>query len=144
MRGRVVALGAVVVAAVAVVGWTLSRPAHNAATSSRTGASPSATTAAPDNNGHDAATALARLAADPASLVAAGAQPQVGGGARQGVPAGSVVAVAERSWAPDGIGGGTMTVTVTPPGGAAVTYAAVMELETTGWKVLATVPLAGS
>jgi hypothetical protein len=50
--------------------------------------------------------------------------------------------VDEGSWAPDGLGGGTITVTVTPPGGKATTYTAVMITEGGRWKVLATMPLA--
>jgi hypothetical protein len=87
---------------------------------------------------HQVATALQRLAVDPASLVASGAAPEVVGRARQGVPAGSRVSVDERSWSPDSVGGGTIVVTVIPPGSVAQTYAAVMVSEHGSWKVLAT------
>jgi hypothetical protein len=90
----------------------------------------------------EVARALAALSADPASLVASGATGQVGGRARQAVPDGSVVRADEGSWAPDGMGGGTITVTVTPPGATATTYTAVMVEEGGRWKVLATMPLA--
>jgi len=93
---------------------------------------------------HEAATALAKLASDPASLVASGAGPEAMAGARTAVPAGSRVKVVESSWAPDGVGGGAVTVTVSPPQGVPVTYAAVMVHEPGGWKVLATLPLASS
>jgi hypothetical protein len=112
-----------------------SRPSPSAPVS----ADPSAATDA-----RDVAGALAALGTDPQSLVAAGAAPDVGGRAKQGVPTGSKVITSEQSWAPDGVGGGTIAVTVTPPGGAAVTYAAVMVREGGRWKVLATVPLAAA
>jgi hypothetical protein len=87
------------------------------------------------------AAALAALGTDPQSLVAAGAVQDVGGRAQQAVPGDSRVTAAEHSWAPDGVGGGTIAVTVTPLWGTAVTYAAVMVREGGRWKVLATVPL---
>jgi hypothetical protein len=93
---------------------------------------------------HEAVVALAKLASDPASLVATGAGPEALAGARAAVPAGSRVVVSDGSWAPDGAGGGTVMVTVTPPQGGPVSYAAVMVHEAGGWKVLATFPLASS
>jgi hypothetical protein len=66
---------------------------------------------------HEAVVALAKLASDPASLVATGAGPQALAGARTAVPVGSRVVVSEGSFAPDGAGGGTVMVTVTPPQG---------------------------
>jgi hypothetical protein len=89
----------------------------------------------------DVAAALRRLSTDPASLVADGAEGELGGRARQAVPVGSAIVVHERSWTPDGAGGGLMTVTVTPPGRARQTYAAVMVHQDNGWKVLATIPV---
>jgi len=88
--------------------------------------------------------ALAKLVSDPASLVASGAGPEALAGARVAVPAGSKVDVAKPSWASDGVGGGTVLVTVSSPQNPPVTYAAVMVHESDGWKVLATVPLASS
>jgi hypothetical protein len=85
--------------------------------------------------------ALGKLATDPESLVASTSQQRVAGQSRQGVPAGSIVTADERSWLPDGAGGGVMTVTVTPPGHHPVSYAAVMQHEIGGWKVLATLAL---
>ena len=100
------------------------------------------TTAA--SQAHEAVVALAKLASDPASLVASGAGPEALAGARAAVPAGSKIVASEGSWAPDGAGGGTVMVTVTPPQGGPVSYAAVMVHEAGGWKVLATFPLASS
>src|SRR5262245_2895773 len=83
--------------------------------------------------GPQVAAALNGLATDPSALVASGAVVQ--GPVSQAVPPGSTVSSDVRSWAPDGIGGGTMLVTVTPPGGKPVTYAAVMVQQDGRWKV---------
>jgi len=90
---------------------------------------------------HEVAVALGRLVTDPESLVASSSRDQVGGRARQGVPAGSTVEVDEASWAPDGVGGGVVLVTVGSPGMSPVTFAAVMVLEVGQWKVVETVPV---
>lgn len=87
------------------------------------------------------AEALGGLADNPDSLVAADVRSAIGGRAREAVPAGSTVSANPASWQPDGLGGGTMTVTVTSPGQPAVTYTAVMVKEESGWKVVGTVPL---
>lgn len=84
------------------------------------------------------ANALKKLTTNPASLVAAGAQADVGGRAAQALPAGSKVTPDPKSWEPDGLGGGVMTVSVTSPGSPPVDYAAVMVNEGGAWKVLAT------
>ena len=65
----------------------------------------------------------------------------MGGRARRAVPKGSKVTPIQRTWAPDGAGGGTMTVRVAAPGKPPVTYATVMVREPDGWKVLATIPM---
>ncbi|MFJ3234455.1 hypothetical protein [Streptomyces sp. NPDC086787] len=85
--------------------------------------------------------ALERLSTDPSSLVAAGARTEVGGRAARGVPKGAKVTPEPATWAPDGVGGGVMTVTVASPGRPAVSYAAVMVNENGAWKVLATMKL---
>jgi len=90
------------------------------------------------------ADALRKLPGDPQELVASGAQGQVAGRARQAIPPGTTVTPYEKSWAPDGVGGGTMLVTVAVPGRAPVTYDAIMVSEGGRWKVLATVPVAAS
>lgn len=87
------------------------------------------------------AVALRGLATDPGALVASAAREQVGGQATQAVPPGSTVTPDSASWAPDGVGGGTMTVTLAAPGQPATTYAVVMVREGDTWKVLATVAL---
>ncbi|MGW3098296.1 hypothetical protein ACWDCC_33195 [Streptomyces sp. NPDC001102] len=85
--------------------------------------------------------ALRKLATDPSSLVASSAKKEVADGAARAVPKGAKVTPRPASWEPDGAGGGVMTVTVAPPGGTAVDYAAVMVNEGGSWKVLATMPL---
>ncbi|GAA0610646.1 hypothetical protein GCM10009547_10860 [Sporichthya brevicatena] len=87
------------------------------------------------------AEALGKLADDPANLVASDVRSAIGGRAREAVPAGSTVSANPATWQPDGLGGGTMTVTVTSPGQPAVTYTAVMVKEQSGWKVVGTVPM---
>jgi hypothetical protein len=90
------------------------------------------------------ADALRKLPDDPQALVASEAQGQVAGRARQAIPPGTTVMPDEKSWAPDGVGGGTMLVTVTVPGRAPVTYDAIMVSQGGQWKVLATIPVAAS
>ncbi|MFN8099784.1 MAG: hypothetical protein U0Q21_16015 [Dermatophilaceae bacterium] len=86
-----------------------------------------------------AATALAELPDDPASVLATDAKKLVPD-PRSAVPAGTTIHADEATWAPDGTGvGGTMTVHITYPGKPAATYLAVLVKETSGWKVLATV-----
>lgn len=87
------------------------------------------------------ADALRKLASKPQSLVATDVQSAVGGDARNAVPKGARVTPAENSWHPDGLGGGTMTVSVAAAGKPAATYSAIMIKERTGWKVLGTVPM---
>jgi hypothetical protein len=91
---------------------------------------------------HAVATALGQLADKPAELVAADVQSAIAGRAAEAVPKGSTITPNEASWHPDGLGGGTMTVTVTLSGKPAVTYSAIMVKEKTGWKVVGTMPMA--
>jgi hypothetical protein len=135
-RTVVVSVAGVAVVALVVLAGTLT-VTHR---SHRKAAGLAATAVSP-NQAHQVAQALASLATDPQSLVASGAAGQVNGRARQAVPAGSKVVVDEKSWAPDGLRGGTMAVTVTAPGKPPVTYVAVMVSEGRRWKVLATFPL---
>jgi len=137
------AAGVVVVGAVVLVG-ALALAQHRRPKTMGVPATATAPTQA-----QQVAQALASLSTHPQSLVASGAAGQVDGQARRAVPAGSKVAVDEKSWAPDGLGGGTILVTVTPPGEPPHAYAAVMVLERGQWKVLATfavatAPAAGS
>lgn len=141
-RVAVVASVLVVVAAAAAAFLVVTRIGTGGATSARHARA--ATSAAPDQAAKDAgaaAAALGRLGADPQSLVATQAAGHVGMQARTAVPAGTKVAPDATSWAPDGVGGGTMSVTLRPPGRPSTSYAAVMVKEGGAWKVLATLPL---
>jgi hypothetical protein len=84
---------------------------------------------------------LRTLATNPQNLVADEARLRLGGHVSQAVPRGLRVTPDVASWAPDGIGGGTMLVTVARPGQVPMTYAAVMVFEHHSWKVLATFPV---
>jgi len=137
-KGRRWALPAAGVAVVAVV--VLAGALVLTQNRDRKVATPAAEASSPEQ-ARQVAQALASLTTDPQSLVASGAAGQVNGRARQAVPAGSKVVVDEKSWAPDGLGGGTIMVTVTAPGEPPVTYATVMVPEDGKWKVLATFPL---
>jgi hypothetical protein len=95
----------------------------------------------PETDARQVAEALGRLVSDPESLVASGAGEEMAGQAREAIPVGSRVDVDESSWAPDGTGGGVITVEVTSPGQGTTEYAAIMVLEGDAWKVAATVPL---
>lgn len=108
---------------------------------STTGATPPATTSTPATDAQDVVEALQRLATDPSSLMASGVDDMIDGTADQAVPAGSTVSVDEGSWAPDGIGGGTIVVTISTADGVAASYLAVMVEDAGAWKVLATVPV---
>ena len=97
--------------------------------------------AASTGDAQGAAAALSKLVASPSTLVASSSRLRVDGHARQGVPLGSKVTTNVASWMPDGLGGGVMQVTITAPGQASVTYAAIMVHEPDGWKVLETIPI---
>ncbi|MGQ0625246.1 MAG: hypothetical protein ACT4PP_11445 [Sporichthyaceae bacterium] len=89
----------------------------------------------------EVAAALSRLAQDPESLVATDVRSAIGTQARAGVPAGTTVTPNPATWQPDGLGGGTMTVTLSGGGQPTVVYSAVMIEEEDGWKVVGTIPL---
>lgn len=90
---------------------------------------------------HAVAAALIALPNNPQRLVAADAEATVAGQARRAIPAGTTVAPDEKSWRPDGVGGGTMLLGVQLRGQLAVTYLAVMVREAGNWKILATMPV---
>lgn len=138
------AVGAVLVSVIAIAAVVTNQKTVGAQRSSPMATRSHATRTPVATQAQAVTAALAKLASEPASLVSSGASPEALAGARTAVPAGSKVSVAESSWAPDGVGGGTVMVTVSPPQGGPVTYAAVMVHEPSGWKVLATIPLASS
>lgn len=107
-------------------------------------ASFAASAVAGSEDGQQVAGALRKLPDDPQAAVASGAQGQVSGRARQAIPSGTTVTPDQKSWAPDGVDGGTMLVTVRVPGHAPVTYDAIMVSQGGQWKVLATIPVAAS
>jgi hypothetical protein len=111
-------------------------------TETGTSASGSSASPAPSDAGqaHEVAVALEKLSTDPDSLVSSSSRGQVGGSARDAVPAGTRVTVDENSWASDGLGGGTIEVgLITRTSNA--TYLAVMVREADEWKVVATIPI---
>jgi len=128
-----VSAGAVVITALVVGVLWLGNRGDSSATRS------SVAVQAPLRQAGEVAAALRRLSSDPQSLVASGARSQVGGRARQAFPPGTTVVPDAKSWAPDGLGGGTMLVTVAVPGQAPVSYDAIMVSEAKRWKVLATI-----
>jgi hypothetical protein len=88
-----------------------------------------------------AAAALRNLSTNPTSLEASSVRSRVAGRENQAVPRGAIVVPNEKSWMPDGHGGGVMTVTVSRPGTIPINYAAVLVRDHGAWKVLATVPV---
>lgn len=142
-----VAFSLAVMALLAAAAWiTLTLGSSSGEDSSTSSAVTTTTTSAeaPANQAHEVAVALGQLATDPDSLVAAGSRGHVGQRAREGVPAGSSVEVNEASWAPDGVGGGTVEVAVSSLGLPTVSYVVVMVSEDGRWKVAATMPISDS
>jgi hypothetical protein len=138
---------ACVIAAIAGAGIALLTQARGSVGTAAPASAPSfaPSSAASAGDAQRVADALRKLQDDPQALVASQAQGQVAGRARQVIPPRTTVTPDEKSWAPDGVGGGTMLVTVTVPGHAPVTYDAIMVNQGGGqWKVLATVPVAAS
>jgi hypothetical protein len=131
-------LGVLVAAVAGISMWLVSDHAGSAGSSH----APSRGPIPAADQAPQVAAALRQLSSDPGSLVAAAAAKSVGPDAAKAVPAGSAISPDPSSWAPDGIGGGTMVVSVTAPAGKQVTYAAVMVSEDGRWKVLATFPIA--
>lgn len=134
-RPQTIAVG--VAAAVVVAGSAVAMASMGG------GGSETASTPAPPGLEEAAAVAqaLAGLAAKPDELVAADVRSAVGARAREALAPNATVNPLEASWQPDGLGGGTMTVTVANPGQPPATYTAVMVKEASGWKVAGTVPL---
>jgi len=89
------------------------------------------------------AEALQKLETDPGSLMASGVEGMVLGEPGQAIAPGASVEVKDETWAPDGIGGGTIEVHIADPTGVSTSYLAVMVEEAGEWKVLATFPIEG-
>ena len=126
-------VSAVVVAVVAGAVWVVlgQRPAEPI----------EATVVAPPGQGMDVAVALELLESEPQQLVPVELEDDLDGQLAVALPPGSTVEADPESWAPDGIGGGVMTVTLMVPGEPPADYAAVMVGEPDGWKVLSTAPI---
>jgi hypothetical protein len=145
---RVVVLVLDIVLLAAVVGffvWQSSRSdagSSGASTESEQARVEGSTAAGKRKQAREVRRALLKLARNPDALVADASRSKVGKRARRAVPRGSKVTPVQRTWSPDGTGGGTMTVKIKAPGKRQVAYAAVMVREAGGWKVLATIPVA--
>lgn len=104
--------------------------------------SPSAQSSAPPPSSSPVADAeavaavVSHMAEDPAGGAASSTRPTVD--AQTALPPGSKLNPDPASWAPDGIGGGTMDVVVSAPGQPDVGFVAVMVNEGGSWKVLGT------
>jgi hypothetical protein len=95
------------------------------------------------SKGPEVAAALAALSTDPQSVFSEQAKQEVsaaGTDLSQAVPSGSQVTVNDSTWAPDGVGGGTISVTITAPGEQPVEYLALVTMENGAWKIDATLP----
>lgn len=98
-------------------------------------------TAPSKDDAQDVVEALGKLASRPQDLVATDVGSVVTAQARKAIPKNAQVTADPTSWHADGLGGGTITVTVRIPGGATTVYTAMMIKERSGWKVLATIPM---
>lgn len=85
--------------------------------------------------------AVESVSSDPEAVLAQSARDDVGGDLRAAVPEGTTVSVVEGSWAPDGIGGGTVLADVTYPGQEPARYLIVVQQESGEWRILATLPV---
>ena len=93
------------------------------------------------DDAQEVADALGKLASRPQDLVAADVGSTVLAQARKAVPKNALVTADPASWHADGLGGGTITVTVRIPKGTTTVYTAMMIKEPSGWKVIATIPM---
>jgi len=93
------------------------------------------------DDARDVAAALAKLPSRPQDLVATDIRSAVAAKAREGVPKNATVSADQATWHADGLGGGTITVTVRVPGQPVAIYTAMMIKEASGWKVVATIPM---
>lgn len=90
---------------------------------------------------HAVAQALAALPDKPADYVAADVRSAVAPQVAGALPPGATLSADEATWHPDGLDGGTITVTMTATGAPPATFTAVMVKEPSGWKVVATIPM---
>jgi hypothetical protein len=103
--------------------------------------------AAPDTpqvtvaDAHAVAQALAKMPGKPQDLIATDVRSAVYAQYKSALPAGATISANESTWHPDGLGGGTITATVSAPGAPTTVYTVMMVKESTGWKVVGTVPM---
>jgi hypothetical protein len=131
------AVTVVVVGGGATLGW------HHWHGSDDNQSAPSSTQPTPAD-AHQVAQALAKMPSKPQDLIATDVRSAIGTQAKQALPAGATVTANEATWHPDGLGGGTITATVTAPGAPTTVYTVMMIKEPTGWKVVGTVPMTPS
>ena len=135
--GALTAVATVTVAVVLLLPVAIGSPVG---TPDAVNASTPATASAP-TEAEAVATALQHLPDDPASLIPSERSSELNDRVGEAVPTGTTIEVFPESWAPDGLGGGIMLLTLSPPAAPAETFAAVMIEERTGWKVLSTFPV---
>jgi hypothetical protein len=90
---------------------------------------------------HAVAQALDKMPSKPQSLIATDVYSAVAPQIKNALPAGATINANEATWHPDGLGGGTITATVTAPGAPTTVYTVMMLKEASGWKVVGTVPM---
>lgn len=88
-----------------------------------------------------AAGALEQLESNPAALLPAELEGELGDTVTQAVPAGTQVAADPSTWVPSTLGGGVIEAVLDYPDGTSQRIAVVMVPESDGWKVLQTIPL---
>jgi hypothetical protein len=139
MTGLLVAAGAVTAVAVTDPWGPGPESTQEAVVGASATTGPSASISSRGKDAEDVALVLSRLATDPASVAAKDMKDKVD--PKVAVPPGSVIEPKPNTWAPDGLGGGTMTVSLTVPGEAPEKYLALMDKEVDGWKVSMTMLL---
>jgi hypothetical protein len=141
MRARSPQFAAVAVVAVVVLGGGAAFGWHHWHDSDDKQSAPTDTQPSPAD-AHQVALALAKMPSRPQDLIATDVRSAVGTQAKQALPPGATITANEATWHPDGLGGGTITATVTAPGAPTTVYTVMMIKEPTGWKVVGTMPMA--
>jgi hypothetical protein len=131
---------AALAAAVVVVGGGAALGWHHWHGSDDQPAAPSIAQPTP-RDAHAVAQALAKMPGKPQDLIATDVRSAIGTQAKQALPPGATISANESTWHPDGLGGGTITATVSAPGSPTTVYTVMMIKEPTGWKVVGTVPM---
>ena len=124
----------VAIAGAGVLWWWV----HSASTAAPLATPTPATTYA---DAEAAAGALELLESNPAALLPAELEGELGDAVTQAVPAGTQVAADASTWVPSTVGGGVIEAVLDYPDGTSQRIAVVMVPESDGWKVLQTIPL---